>query len=148
MTAREPALAADAATRPDGPALVLGEEVVGQVAHVIRMAAYATYGATLISGPEYTKKLHKWLGDIRPGDLVYELSTVWAKDRAADAVGYLERVAWEPISDIDPEFTWDEVEEGRPEPKWEVFYITTLDGRPYRWHNAKFLRVPNEAAPR
>lgn len=124
------------------------DDLLKASAAAIRSSAYAAYSMSLSGAFPSAVSLYNWMKKMSPGDLVFETSTAWYPDRDINAVGILEKIVREPISAVDPDFEWNEEEEGEPEPTWECFYIKTLDGRPYRWHNASFLRVPTMDANR
>ena len=123
------------------------DDLLKASASAIRSSAYAAHSMSLSGAFPNATKLYDWMKKMSPGDLVFEISTVWYPDRDINAVGILEKIGREPVSELEPGFEWNEEEDG-PEPTWECFYIQTLDGRPYRWHNASFLRVPTMDAMR
>lgn len=124
-----------------------------KLARDIATLAYNTSGA-LLSGrqSERSDELRRRFDDIQVGDLVVETTTCLMDGRrgeaylrpALDAVGYLIRVTQEPFAFSDPDFVWNEEEEGRPHPQEKCTYIRTLDGREFRWTNASFVSAPTE----
>lgn len=104
--------------------------------------------ATSVGNPaQVTEQFYKRSQDLRLGDLVAEMSTVYRSRGTSDidAVGYLEEIAFEKVVfEGDPDFVWDEAVEGRPHPTERVYYIRTLDGRRFRWTNASFVAAPTE----
>lgn len=121
-----------------------------RLATTLRRSIYNAYMATLVGdAPEVTKRYYKRASKPQIGDLVTEATTIGGMrhDNATDldGVGILEDVTWEPVDFGDPDFVWDEAEEGRPHPTEQVFYIRTLDGRRFRWVNANFVAAVSEA---
>lgn len=115
------------------------------IARIIRGITYNSYDAVLVgSGPPCVHEFRKRMTQIEPGALVIETSTIGMADRDLDAVGYLLEVTQEPVIFGDPYFVWNEADEGRPHPTEAIHYIQTLDGRRYRWSNARFISVPHE----
>jgi hypothetical protein len=128
---------------------------------IIRMLAkvgHELYMSQLIgNGPPSMTRRWKRMEDVKPGDIVIEVSTGgwWRRDTtstgdrdyicAENACGILEKVTQEPFPREDGEPPWDEKEEGRPEPLERVFYIKRLhytdDSAPFRWTNARFVTV-------
>ena len=89
-----------------------------------------------------------------PGDLVIELSTSgwwlradqphpgpYAYLKAENAIGYLDKIAREPVQ------PWDDTEE--PAPLEKVYYLKLLhDGSTFKWGNASFATIlPVEGWP-
>ena len=110
------------------------------MAKIIRGFADKAYGAVLVGNPApVTKALYERMKDAQIGDLVVEISTLHASQVAVDAVGILESAVYEPAFD-----DWDEDKEGEPCPKETAWYLRTLDGREFRWTNARFIAVPWE----
>lgn len=66
-------------------------------------------------------RLRQWMHAIRPGDLVLEISTT-RSDRAMDRVGVLVAII-----------------------SGHEYKIRTIDGREWRWENALFVRIPQNA---
>jgi len=116
------------------------------LAKAIRNITYNAHGATLI-GPEIpvVQRLGNRMNDIKIGDLIVEISTIWMQQRSdLDGLGYLIRIEQEPV-DFGPRAEpWDEKEEGQPHPTERCTYIKTLDGREFRWTNASFIAAPIE----
>lgn len=82
----------------------------------------------------------------QPGDTVMEYSTI--HDRSLDPVriGILRNVSVEPCHEHDGKpiaECWNEEMDGPHECKQKYWYIELLDGTPYRWHNADFIRLFN-----
>lgn len=72
------------------------------------------------------------------GDFVMEMSTENFPERDRDRFGRLVKIAEEPATGLEE---WDEVREGRPRPLEHIYYLATLDGRLFRWHNCSFLKL-------
>lgn len=116
------------------------DDQLSEVAGFIRAIVGNAWDAVLCGSPNPVQEaLHARMLNYKRGDLVVELSTLYMQDRDLDAVGRLVLVANEPIDY--PE--WEEEEDG-PRPMERVFYIDTLDGRRFRWTNARFLAAPIE----
>lgn len=103
---------------------------LNDLAVAIAEAANHSYAATIIVGHiPVVVALQKRFEDIRPGDLVAEISSpaTWR------SLGHLLRIAEEslPYSDDDPATE-------------TVVYIRALDGTEVRWTNAKFISLPTE----
>ena len=81
--------------------------------------------------------------DFKPGQMVVEVTSSH-RSPAIDRLGEL-------ISVTDEEMEWPQeakdewLEDPRngPVPKERFYTIKTLDGREYRWHNADFIRIPD-----
>ena len=114
--------------------------------------AYAAYMATLRG--DVPAGSHQNFDPI-VGVPVVEISTMGMWDDARDfppdrahlkdvlnCIGTLEKIAMEPI--WTPE-QWKEMGESESDPisTQKAWYIRTLDGREFRWENARFIRVPN-----
>lgn len=121
-------------------------DALEQLAREIATAVYNAYSNTLVgTASPRVHELNDRIRDVRIGDLVIEHTTCLMPSRPAlDAVGYLLRDVWEPVKFSDPDFVWDEKEEGQPHPKERIFYIRTLDGREFRWENASLISAPTE----
>lgn len=116
-----------------------------EMARIIRGVTYNSYNAVLVgSAPRCVHEFHERMKRLEPGMLVVETSTIGMAHRDLDAVGYLLEVTREPVDFGDPDFVWDEAEEGRPHPTEPVHYIRLLDGTRYRWTNARFISAPHE----
>lgn len=118
--------------------------------HIIELACNL-YGSTL-RGQQCGKdrETQREMTDLRYGDLIVEqtagrMAAAGKYTEAANCVGILEEVAWEPVQFSDPDFVWDEKAEGTPHPTERIVYIRTLKGIRFRWHNASFIRVPSSA---
>ncbi len=127
----------------------MAEDSVLDLEKLARQIATAMYNASssvlVGNAPQCVHDLSARFRDIQPGDLVVERTTCLMAGRPAlDAVGYFLRSAEEPFNISYPEFEWDEKVEGKPMPKETVYYIRTLDGREFRWHNADFMSAPTE----
>lgn len=115
------------------------------VATALRRNIYCAYSATLVGSPaEVTRRYSDRARTPQIGDMVIEASTVYGMRHEnatdLDGVGILEEISQERvIFDGDPDFVWDEEEEGHPHPTEKVFYIRTLDGRRFRWTNANMV---------
>lgn len=122
-----------------------------ELARVIGLSAYNAEGAALVGDPApVTEAFYKRTQDVRIGDWVVERTTIAMSVSnthyrpALDAVGRLIKITEEKVAFDDPDFVWDEKEEGRPHPTEKCVYIRTLDGREFRWTNASFLSIPAE----
>jgi hypothetical protein len=113
-------------------------------ATAFRGSAYNAYLNTLISGPPVIHEAYKRMSNPVVGDWVIETSTIYMKGHNLNGLGVLAEIANEPVDFNDPDFVWDEVEEGRPHPKERVYYINTLDGRRFRWTNASVIAILTE----
>lgn len=119
------------------------------LATIIRGFANNAHGATLVGDPwPVTRTFQERMSNVELGDLVVEQSTRRSPEDDLNAVGWLEETAWEKVDFGDPEFVWDEDAEGEPHPTEQIFYIRTLDGRRFRWSNARFIAVPFNPLPR
>lgn len=119
---------------------------VESIARAFRQSAYNAYRNTLIGNarPRVMDAFNRMKKPV-VGDWVFEASTCGMKSRPdLDGIGILEAVEWEKIDFGDPDFVWDEAEEGGPWPTEEVFYIRTMDGRRFRWTNAMIIAILNE----
>lgn len=121
-------------------------EELEKLARLIAIGTYNAYSHTLVGyGAPRIFELSDRLQDIQIGDLIVEITTCLMPLRPAlDAVGVLLRITQEPVDFGDPDFVWNEEEEGRPHPTEKCTYIRTLDGREFRWTNASFVSVPAE----
>ncbi len=114
------------------------------LATTLRRTIYAAYRATCVGQrAPVTEKYYTRTSAPQIGDLVIETTTIGGMRHQnatdLDGIGLLEEVAWEKVVFSDPEFVWDEAENGRPHPTERVTYIRTLDGRRFRWVNACFV---------
>lgn len=117
-----------------------------QIASAFRRSAYNAYCNTLIgSAPRCITEAFQRMTNPVIGDWVIETTTIGRFRHSGgtdlDAIGVLENVAAEPVKYSDPDFVWDEKEEGRPHPTERVYYIRTLDGRSFRWINANIVAI-------
>lgn len=110
-----------------------------------RLEATAADANSINPRPE-TDVFRKRMDVLSVGALVYEVSTTGMSDRDLDAVGWLEAETFEKVDFGEGADPWDEGAEGRPHPVEKVYYIRTLDGRRFRWHNARFRAAPLESA--
>lgn len=120
-----------------------------EIATVMRRSIYNAYSNTLIgNAPQRVTDAYDRMTNPKIGDWVIEASTVYGfrhnPSSPLDGVGILENVAHEKVDFGDPEFVWDEKEEGRPHPTEKVHYIRTMDGRLFRWTNAMIVAAPAE----
>lgn len=116
------------------------------VATAMRRAIYTAWQNTLIgSAPPVVLASHDQMAKPKVGDWVIEASTIYGgrnhDSRDLDGVGILEKVLSEPV-DIE----WDEAEDG-PHPMETTYYLRTLDGRLFRWHNASIIAAPDAVTP-
>lgn len=123
-----------------------------EVARTIGLSAYNAWTATLVGNPaRTTADLNHRMRDVQLGDWVVETTTILMSSQrvggrrpALDAVGKLLKITEEKVRYEDPDFVWDEAEEGRPHPTERCYYIRTLDNREFRWTNAMFVAVAAE----
>lgn len=127
------------------------KEELEQIARAIGISNYLAERAVLVGNPApVTQGHYERMKDIRVGDLIVEKTTILMSicgkhyRPALDAVGHLVKITQEKIVFGDPDFVWNEEEEGKPHPTETCTYIRTLDGREFRWTNASFLSVPTE----
>src|SRR5690606_36234682 len=101
---------------------------IEDIASAFRRSADNAYKNTLIgSAPKRVADAYDRMTNPVVGDWVVELSTIGMKDRSdLDGIGILEEVALEKIDFSDPDFVWDEEEEGCPWPTERIFYIRTM----------------------
>lgn len=87
-----------------------------KLAREIGVSVYNAYCNTLVgTAPQGVHELNARMKDVRVGDLVVEMTTLLMPTRSPlDAVGYLLRETHEPVRFSDPDFVWDEKEEGAP----------------------------------
>lgn len=120
------------------------DEQLEELARIICRVTDNAYGASLVgNAAAATRALYDDLNDIRPGRMVVEITSLGMRSYL-DNLGTLLRVTDEPVVFSDPNFIWDEKEEGRPHPTEKCTYIKTLDGREFRWTNARFIAVPDQ----
>lgn len=112
------------------------------LATTMRRAIYNAYRATIGSNTEAMRAYQARANQPRVDDLVIEATSIHRVrhegETDLDGIGTLEKIAWEPIGLGDPDFAWDEVEEG-PRPKEEAFYLRSFDGRRFRWIDAQIV---------
>jgi len=112
------------------------------LATTMRRAIYNAYRATIGCNTDVMRAYQARASQPRVGDLVIEATTIYGVRHEGgtdlDGIGTLEEIACEPIGLGDPDFTWDEAEDG-PRPTEEAFYLRTLDGRRFRWINAQII---------
>jgi len=109
---------------------------------------YELWKSQLIGGGgDATMQRFERMRNPQVGDLVIEISTsgFWiARTQppskyphitAANAVGYLDRIVWEPVS------PWDDTDE--PAPKEKIYYLRKIDGTGsiFRWVNAQCVAI-------
>lgn len=115
-----------------------GQIELAKVAEALAHAIHAAYSMSL-NGYGIGEKYRPTL-EARVGDFVVEQTTFYRGVTRAvhylDSVGVLERITHEPV-----EGDWDD----EPPPTERVWYIRTLDGRSYRWVNARFIGCPRFA---
>jgi hypothetical protein len=114
-------------------------EARARLAEAIRKGLCEAWNAVLIgNAPPVTQRYYEATKKLEVGSLVVEISTQF-RDNHLDAVGFLEKITKEPVFSDEDE-SWDTDVDG-PEPLETCYYIRTLDGRLFRWHNAKFIRA-------
>lgn len=125
------------------------EEQLEEYARVLRTSAYNAYTNTLVgTAPQCIYDAGARMKAPVVGDWVIETSTIYMNGRSPlDAVGILEEAGREPVVWSDPDFVWDEEEQGVPHPTEQVWYIRTLDGRRFRWTNASIIAILSERRP-
>lgn len=106
----------------------------------LRYQTYNSWCASISCVTEIQKQLYNIHNTVKVGDLVVEMSSLGGVYPDILAVGYLKRIASEPM----PVSGWDEAFEGSPPPEEEVFYIEAFNGQEIRWTNCKFLKVAAE----
>lgn len=111
---------------------------VEKLATLMRRAIYNNWDCVLVgNAPEFVRKHFERMSNPIVGDLVIEASTLGMANRDdLDGIGLLEEIAWEKVPFDGP---WDEAVEGQPHPTEKCFYIRTLDGRRFRWTNARII---------
>ncbi len=106
-----------------------------QLLQIAAVSASAVYSACIVGNPApKVQSMLAALEELRPGDWVLEISAGRWRD-PENALGRLLRLTWEPVRPAEPELGETEA------PLERIFYIETLDGREFRWHNAHFIRV-------
>lgn len=115
---------------------------------LLKMNAYNLWGSTLCVGPPKLQQLFDELHKPNVGDLVMETTTFRMKSRdPREGIGRLVKIAREPF------YTRESAkesgyEEGEEIPEETVYYIKLCfdDNREYRWSNANFIKVKEDAA--
>lgn len=127
----------------------MSKKQLEELARIICTVTDNAYGCTFMSdAPVCVQRLRAAFDAIETGKLIMEQTTFRMKGRSPlDALGTLLRITQEPVVFSDPDFVWDEKEEGQPHPTEKCTYIKTLDGREFRWTNARFIAVPDEYIP-
>lgn len=124
----------------------VGVRVDEALARAIHTAIHGAYSLTLTGGGgSFKDDCYRRAKNPEIGDLVAEMSTYYYTERSSLlAVGYLRKIAWEPVVfSGDPDFVWDEEEQGCPHPPPEkVYYIDCLAGHEQRWVNANIVAAP------
>lgn len=129
-----------------------GEQTLqDEVKHLRRLlyaSAYRLFTSTYFAGDaSVNNTLIKTLTHPRVGDLVMETSTLFDAGRDEERMGRLVHATWEPVYTHEAWRAAGGVE-GEPIPKERIVYIQLADGREYRWRNAVFIRVLEEASNR
>jgi hypothetical protein len=111
-------------------------------------SAYAAYSSSLIgTNLEGVNKRFRFFQDIKPGNLVMEISSMFVRSPDAIRIGYLDRIVREPYP-VPPSMTEEEYKaEYEPDlpPTETVHYIkSVLDDKEIRWTNAQFIRVVDD----
>jgi hypothetical protein len=126
------------------------EAELEQIARAIGVSNYLAYTASISGQHGAARELYDRMKDVRVGDMVIEITTILMSVAgkhyrpALDAVGHLVKITREKIVFSDPDFVWNEEEEGQPHPTEKCTYVKTLDGREFRWTNASFISVQTE----
>ncbi len=126
------------------------EQELEDIARAIGVASYLAHTAIIGAQHKNARDLYERMKDIRIGDIVVEITTILMSVAgkhhrpALDAVGHLVKITQEKIVFSDPDFVWNEEEEGKPHPTETCTYIRTLDGREFKWTNASFISVQTE----
>lgn len=118
-------------------------DALREAARLLQQTTVVAWGNVLIgSAPPCVQNAYEKMKNPEVGSWVCEITTAGMRGRdPLDAVGVLEKVAAEKIDFNDPDFVWDEEEEGRPHPTETVYYLRTLDGREFRWSNATLVTI-------
>lgn len=126
----------------------MGEMDLEAVAKAFQEAVSTAWSNVLIgNAPPVVKAAYQQMSNPSPGDWVAELTTMGMRGRSSlDAVGILEEIARERVEFSDPDFVWDETEDG-PHPTETIYYIRTMDGRRFRWSNATIIAAPRRPTP-
>ena len=103
-------------------------------ANAIRAATHAAYMMSIAHPGSHYQEMGERMRNPVPGDLVVEISTVYFRTDASDAVGELLREVREPYPDQEPGEDATE----------RVVYIKAFDGAEIRWVNCQFVAVPPE----
>lgn len=102
-----------------------------RAARLIAVNGYAAYRNLLVANrPPFAERMYRRITHPVVGDLVLETSARMRQDWPASALGYLRKVAYEPVPDCDgcgPEDVW---------------YVEPLiGGETVRWRNATFIAI-------
>lgn len=116
------------------------------IATAFRRSAYNAWSNVLIgNAPPDVQMAYERMRNPVVGDWVFEATTIYGMRHEnatdLDGIGILEEDTREPFVFTDPDFIWDEESEGKPHPTERVFYIRTMDGRRFRWVNARLIAI-------
>lgn len=109
------------------------------VARTLRTATYRAWMLSLTNNRMAVRSYEEMKAP-EVGQMVVELTTIWARAFDLKGVGELVLVAQERI-DLGGE-PWDEVFQGTPCPTEPVYYVKNLDGTVTRWTNCQLLACP------
>ena len=111
------------------------------VQRLLRVSAHQLWLATLVGDPPPSlSRLHARIASVSPGNLVAEISTAYQREHDECAVGRLVARRREALRFELEDEAVDFLQ--RSEVAW---YLELLDGRLFRWHNASFVRVLEDA---
>jgi hypothetical protein len=128
-----------------------------ECSHLLMLAAvgYELYRSNLIgNAPPSSRERFQRMTNPQPGDLVIEVSTsgYWLHPsyslgpyeylKVENVIGILEKITREPYLREYGEPTWNEKEEGKPEPLEDVIYLRLLaSGDTFTWRNAQIVTI-------
>lgn len=105
-------------------------------------SAYKNYCSSLCSGAQIIHQRFEFFKNIKPGDLVMEVSSIHMRSHDQYRIGYLVSDAMEPYGTDE---WWEENKEDygdQARPQERVYNITCLlSGQNFRWTNASMIRV-------
>lgn len=107
----------------------------GELARLLEVAAYNLYRATIVPHSGSQREIHEDVYNPRVGDLVLEVSAYGVELGSDGEIVQGSRLGrWLRTEH-------EEYEDGAS-CKFDV--IETVDGREFRWHNHKFIKVPEK----
>lgn len=120
---------------------ITSKELDTELLRLLIASAYTAYTSSLCSGAPIIHQRFEFFKNIKPGDLVMEVSSLHMRSHDPYRIGYLVSDALEPFG---TEEWWEEAkaEYDGKRPQERAYTIKCLmSGENFRWTNAMMIRV-------